>query len=124
MVPKTAGAKATGNKAAAKRARAAKSALRTAASTLAASRSAASRQAASRAERGKTQATVVKKLLKNMEEKLGGKDVKASLGDYIRLVQLQKELDEEAPREIKVTWVEPETRTTEREAEEISESGE
>jgi hypothetical protein len=117
VVPKTAGAKATGNKAAAKRA--AKSALRTAASTLA-----ASRQAASRAERGKTQATVVKKLLKNMEEKLGGKDVKASLGDYIRLVQLQKELDEEAPREIKVTWVEPETRTTEREAEEISESGE
>ena len=40
-----------------------------------------------------------------MEEKLSRKDVKASLGDYIRLVQLQKELDDEAPREIKVTWV-------------------
>ncbi len=49
-------------------------------------------------------ATVVKKLLKNMEEKLSGQDVKASLGDYIRLVQLQKELDDDAPREIKVTW--------------------
>ena len=42
-----------------------------------------------------------------MERKLGGEDVKASLGDYIRLMQLHKELDEDAPREIKVTWVEP-----------------
>jgi len=40
-----------------------------------------------------------------VEEKLSRKDAKASLGDYIRLVQLQKELDDEAPREIKVTWV-------------------
>ena len=54
------------------------------------------------------QAAVVKKLLKNLEKKLTGDQVKASLGDYIRLVQLHKELDEESPREIKVTWVEPE----------------
>jgi hypothetical protein len=59
------------------------------------------------------QATVVKKLLKSMEKKLSGEDVKASLGDYIRLVQLQKELDDEAPREIKVTWVETGTEGTE-----------
>jgi hypothetical protein len=51
------------------------------------------------------QATVVRKLLKTVEEKLSRDDMKASLGDYIRLVQLQKELDDEAPREIKVTWV-------------------
>jgi len=57
----------------------------------------------------------VEKLLKKVEQKLSGQDVKASLGDYIRLVQLHKELDEETPREIKVTWVEPEgtERTTE-----------
>ena len=73
---------------------------------------------------GGTRATVVKKLLKNIEEKLSGKDVKASLGDYIRLVQLQKELDEEAPREIKVTWVEPGTRTTGKKSDKGSESGE
>ena len=42
-----------------------------------------------------------------MEKKLGGKDVKATLGDYIRLVQLQTELEEEEPKDIKVTWVEP-----------------
>jgi hypothetical protein len=33
--------------------------------------------------------------------------VKATLGDYIRLVQLQKELEEEEPGEITVTWVDP-----------------
>ena len=61
-----------------------------------------------RAEAQAAQAGVVKSLLKNVEEKLKGKDAKATLGDYIRLVQLQKELDEEQPREIKVTWVEAE----------------
>jgi hypothetical protein len=31
--------------------------------------------------------------------------VKATLGDYIRLVQLRRELGDDEPREIKVTWV-------------------
>jgi len=53
-------------------------------------------------------AGVLKRLLKNVEKTLSGKEVKATLGDYIKLVQLQKELDEERqPKEIKVTWVEP-----------------
>jgi hypothetical protein len=43
-----------------------------------------------------------------MEQKLGAKDVKASLTDYIRLMQLHRELEEEDATEIKVTWVEPE----------------
>ncbi|HSP68869.1 MAG TPA: hypothetical protein VLN48_14175 [Bryobacteraceae bacterium] len=42
-----------------------------------------------------------------MEKKLGGEDVKATLADYIRLVQLQQELEEEEPKDITVTWVEP-----------------
>jgi hypothetical protein len=42
-----------------------------------------------------------------MEAKLSGDDAKATLGDYIRLVQFEKELEEGEPREIKVTWVEP-----------------
>jgi hypothetical protein len=54
-------------------------------------------------------AGVLKKLLKNAEKKLSGNEMKTTLGDYIKLVQLQKELDDEQqPREIKVTWVEPE----------------
>jgi hypothetical protein len=81
-------------------------------------------KAAARESSGGARATVVKKLLKNIEEKLSGEDVKASLGDYIRLVQLHKELDEEAPRQIKVTWVEPGTKTTGKRSGKGSESGE
>ena len=83
-------------------------------STSAKKRTATPRKRASAAKARKTavrpataQAEVVQKLLKKVEQKLSGDDVKASLGDYIRLVQLHKELDEETPREIKVTWVEP-----------------
>jgi hypothetical protein len=59
--------------------------------------------------RAAERAGVITRLLKNVEKKLSGKEVKATLGDYIRLVQLQKELDEEQqPTEIKVTWVDAE----------------
>ena len=52
-------------------------------------------------------AGVLKRLLKIVEKKLTEKEVKATLGDYIKLVQLQKEMhDEQQPKEIKVTWVE------------------
>jgi hypothetical protein len=50
----------------------------------------------------------VSKLLAKVEKKLTGTDMKASLGDYVRLVQLQKELEEDEVREITVTWVDPE----------------
>ena len=65
------------------------------------------REQTERKQKKKTQAAVVDKLLKNVEKKLAGKDVKATLGDYIKLVQLQAELEEEEPKDIKVTWVEP-----------------
>jgi hypothetical protein len=65
----------------------------------------ASAKAPRKAEEGR--AVVVRKLLKKLEKQMGGGEMKASLGDYIRLVQLHKELDEESPREIKVTWVDP-----------------
>jgi hypothetical protein len=51
-------------------------------------------------------ARVVRELLRKIERKLGGADVKATLSDYIKLLQLQKEIEEEEPKEIKVTWVE------------------
>ena len=66
------------------------------------------REQTERKQKKKTQAAVVQKLLKNVEKKLGGEDVKATLGDYIRLVQLQQELEEDdEPRDITVSWVEP-----------------
>ena len=65
------------------------------------------REQTERKQKKKAQAAVIKKLLKNVEKKLGGEDVKATLGDYIRLVQLQQELEEEEPKDVKVTWVDP-----------------
>jgi len=53
------------------------------------------------------QAQAVKHMLTRIEAKMKGDQMKATLGDYIRLVQLHKELDDESPKEIRVTWVEP-----------------
>jgi hypothetical protein len=53
------------------------------------------------------QAQAVKHMLTKIETKMKGDQMKATLGDYIRLVQLHKELDDESPKEIRVTWVEP-----------------
>lgn len=50
----------------------------------------------------------MEQILERVEQKLGEGEVKATLGDYIRLVQLQKELEEEEPAEITVRWVDPE----------------
>ena len=47
------------------------------------------------------------RLLANVESKLDNGDFKASIGDFVRLLQLRKELEEERPREITVRWVEP-----------------
>ncbi|HEX5226135.1 MAG TPA: hypothetical protein VFW44_00415 [Bryobacteraceae bacterium] len=50
----------------------------------------------------------ITRLLKEVEKKLDVADSKVTLGDYIRLMQLERELeDEEQPREIIVTWKDP-----------------
>jgi hypothetical protein len=49
----------------------------------------------------------VNKLLADIESRFESESGKASVADYIRLIQLERELDEEdGPREIRVTWVE------------------
>ena len=46
------------------------------------------------------------KILQNLEKKLSeDTNLKGTLGEYIRLVQLQKEIGEEQPLEITVFWV-------------------
>ena len=62
---------------------------------------------ASRRKGHQAHAAIVNKLLQSIEAKIDAKELKATLGDFIRLLQLQRELEEEQPREIKVTWVEP-----------------
>ena len=56
----------------------------------------------------KKQAQVVEELIGKVEQKLSKGEVKATVGDYIRLVQLQKELEEDEPKDIEVRWVDPE----------------
>ena len=52
------------------------------------------------------QREVVEALLQKMEQKLTGEqsDIKVTLADYIRLLQLKKELAGEEPTEIVVRW--------------------
>ena len=49
----------------------------------------------------------LKKQAQEPEEKID----KVALADYLRLLELQKELEEEEPTEIRVTWVDPEMTT-------------
>ena len=58
-------------------------------------------------ERMQSVAAMIRGLLKTAESKVGAGDLKA-LGDYLKLVQMLKEVEEQEPREIKVTWVQSE----------------
>ena len=60
-----------------------------------------------RRHRSSKRADLVAKAIESMEHKLAASDVKATFGDFIRLLQLQKELQVEQTREIKVTWIDP-----------------
>jgi hypothetical protein len=48
----------------------------------------------------------VNELLVKMKEQMKSAEYKVSLSDFVRLLQLQKELQEETVEEIKVKWVE------------------
>jgi len=63
---------------------------------------------ASGRRRRRDKAALVEQVIENLEKRLKNDELKATVGDLIRLVQLEKELEEERPKEIKVTWVEPE----------------
>ena len=64
---------------------------------------------------GRTTKERIHKLLTEIESRLEADSSKASVADYIRLLQLERELEEEdeAPREIRVTWVDPGTSPSE-----------
>jgi hypothetical protein len=56
---------------------------------------------------------VLKTVLAKMEANLTTADFKASLGDYLKLVQMEKEIGgDEGPKEIKVSWVQPDELNT------------
>jgi hypothetical protein len=54
------------------------------------------------------QLTLVQKVIEKLGKKLEtDTDIKGTIGDLVRLIQLEKEIEEEVetPDEIKVTWV-------------------
>jgi hypothetical protein len=52
-------------------------------------------------------ARTLAKVKKAIDERMKAGDFKPTLGDYLKLLQLEQEIGEEPPKEIKVTWVEP-----------------
>ena len=50
---------------------------------------------------------ILEKVIATMETRLAAEEFKPSLTDYLKLVQLEKEVGDEEIKEIKVTWVEP-----------------
>jgi hypothetical protein len=56
---------------------------------------------------------VLETVITKMETKLKEEDFKPTLADYMRLVQLQKEIGDDGVKEITVTWVEPGKSSTE-----------
>lgn len=57
-------------------------------------------------EEPKSRRKLIRGLLEGLEERLQSEPGKVSLGDYIRLLQLEREMEaEEPPKEIIVRWV-------------------
>jgi hypothetical protein len=54
----------------------------------------------------KARAAAVKEILLKVENKLKTADPKATLGDYVKLLQLSKEMTDESKTDIKVGWIE------------------
>jgi len=61
-----------------------------------------------RGRRKVDKAALVEQVILSLEKRLKNEELKATVGDFIRLMQLEKELEEEAPKEIRVRWIEPE----------------
>ena len=68
-----------------------------------------------RARRRPPQLIAVDKMIAGFKKGLDTKIPDMSVGDFIRLVQLRDGLGEEAPTEVRVTWVEPAERESAKE---------
>ncbi|HWR50768.1 MAG TPA: hypothetical protein VN428_06655 [Bryobacteraceae bacterium] len=55
----------------------------------------------------RSKAELLTEVIRKVEEKVVKGELKPTLGDLVRLWQLERELGEEQPKEIKVQWVDP-----------------
>ncbi len=47
------------------------------------------------------------KAMETLETRIKDKELKPTVADYLKLLQIEQEFERETPKEIKVTWVEP-----------------
>jgi hypothetical protein len=50
---------------------------------------------------------LLSKAITSFEERIQAKDFKPTIAEYLKLVQLEQESEQEEAKEIKVTWIEP-----------------
>jgi hypothetical protein len=60
-------------------------------------------------EQQKHRARIVRKAIESIEAKLGTEAMKPTLADLVRLLQIEKELNADEPREVRVRWVDSNT---------------
>ena len=56
-------------------------------------------------EQQKHRARIVRKAIENIETRLGTQEIKPTVADLVRLLQIEKELETDEPREVRVRWV-------------------
>ncbi|HXP87571.1 MAG TPA: hypothetical protein VN841_22755 [Bryobacteraceae bacterium] len=66
------------------------------------------------AESPKSIGETVRLLREKLGDSLAKGELKGTLADYIKLIQLEKEITEDEPREIVVSWTEPPPGATDR----------
>ena len=54
----------------------------------------------------KTKADVIREAINIFEEKFRSKSIKITASEYIRLLELQQQIGDVRPREIRIRWVE------------------
>ena len=60
-------------------------------------------------EQQKHRARIVRKAIESIEAKLGTEAMTPTLADLVRLLQIEKELNADEPREVRVRWVDSNT---------------
>ena len=48
-------------------------------------------------------------VIEGIEARIKANEMKPTMTEYLKLLQMEQEIEQESPKEIKVTWVEPAT---------------
>lgn len=50
---------------------------------------------------------ILDRAINSIQKRFSSEGMKATVGEFIRLLEVQKQLQADQPKEIKVTWIEP-----------------